>query len=114
MTRTCTLRVSPGAKSGMSLRRLDWSTRSVGFMARRSRETGLFARGGGQERLSLLELGQQSGVFWGQPAARPHEIGPPGDGPPQGLGPAPPVDPAVVTAAEDLRDPPPPELGRPS
>src|ERR687897_146060 len=35
-TRTWTLSVSPGAKSGMSLRRLVWSTRSVGFIARRS------------------------------------------------------------------------------
>ena len=32
-TRTCTLRVSPAPKSGMSSRKLALSTRSVGFMA---------------------------------------------------------------------------------
>src|SRR5688500_18203297 len=110
MTRTCTFSVSPGAKAGMSLRRLVWSTRSVGFMARRSNGgPGLSAREGGRERLSLVELGQQSDVLRGEPAACGHQVGASCDRAAEGLGTAPAGHPAVVATAQDVGHRPAPE-----
>src|ERR687898_888352 len=127
-TRTWTLRVSPGAKSGMSLRRLVWSMRSVECMARRSgrrrwrrtrdatcpqnehtkpRSVGVpgvaFLLGTAAAALdSVVEpvLGQQLTLRSGQSAAPGDQVGPVDQRTVQRLRLPPPGDAAVVAAAQ--------------
>src|SRR4051794_30420798 len=107
-TRTWTLRVSPGANSGRSSLRLDWSTRSVGCMgfsgsvsAARLGRGGRWDVRGWARTPSGVELGQQRPLVGRQPASGVDEVGPANDGPAQGLGPAPAVHLGVVARAQD-------------
>src|SRR5690242_7342621 len=96
-TRTCTLRVSPGAKSGMSSRSCVRSTRSVAFIG----------NSGIEEPAMLLvvpgvrEFGQERLV--GRAEAVGQQIGPAGLRAPQRSGPPPARHPGMVTAGEHLR-----------
>src|SRR3954451_14995859 len=107
-TRTCTLRVSPGAQSGTSSRRLSRSIRSVGFMARSNprRWPSWTVR---ERPITIAVLPEQSHLLVGEAAAALDQVGTALQGPHQGLGPPPAGHPGVVAAAQDFGDIPVPE-----
>src|SRR5262245_31957398 len=120
-TRTCTLRVSPGPKSGMSVRRWARSTRSVAFI-------GILRH---DASAALPQAGSDAGERFGQPpillpfsewllveqpllvvGERPVEqVGPAIEGPAERLASAPPRDAGVVTRPQHLGNGEAPELG---
>src|ERR671911_2523686 len=132
-TRTWTLSVSPGAKSGMSLRRLVWSTRSVGFIARRSGggvvqagsmrvsaevpadQAGTRPRSprGARRKVAVeIELGQQLPVGGVEAPAGVDEVRPEFERAPEGLRAPPARDAAVIARAQHVGHPPAPKIGR--
>src|SRR5438309_5270191 len=95
-TRTCTFSVSPGAKSGMSSRRLARSTRSVAFNVR------LLEGVGSEGRSPMLPVGRSLRELVEQPplvgrqGPGPEEVGAAIEGPPQRQRPPPAGDQGVV------------------
>src|SRR3954464_12875988 len=105
-TRTCTLRVSPGAKSGMSSRSWVRSTRSVAFIGNSGiEEPGMLLGVPG-----VREFAEQRLV--GGTRAAGEQIGPATQCGPQCARPPPALHPGVVAAREHLGDRMPAVLGR--
>src|SRR6478752_1617979 len=97
-TRTCTFRVSPGAKSGMSSRNCVRSTRSVAFIGNSGIEEPAMLLG----VPGVREFAQERLV--GGAGSLGQQIGPAGERASQRGRPAPAPDPGVVAAGEDLGD----------
>src|SRR3954471_20801955 len=96
-TRTCTFRVSPGAKSGMSSRSWVRSTRSVAFIGSSGiEEPGMLPAGS-----PVRELAEE-GLLLRCDGRGGDEVGAPGQGAAQGGRPPPAFDPRVVAAQEHL------------
>src|SRR6478735_3364988 len=118
-TRTCTFSVSPGPKSGMSLRRWARSTRSVAFIGISPR---IHRRIGRHAARAWPTAGAHAGERFEQPLILPvswerllveqpllvvgegpvDEVGPPLEGAAQRLAAAPPRDAGVVARPQDL------------